>query len=169
MEDFPGKDTIVAMPSFRESSLPRDWTHISCIAGGFFTAELPGKPPFLLHFDWINHRQTSYLYYSMQGVIIKGILLWFSQRVKPFLNPICRVWSSRDTPFNSNFSLSSVQSLSRVRLFAIPWIAARQASLSITNSRSSLRWFFLRQNSSSTANLWNQTLRASKITMVGET
>ena len=29
---------------------------------------------------------------------------------------------------------SSVQSLSRVRLFAIPWIAAHQASLSITNS-----------------------------------
>ena len=34
---------------------------------------------------------------------------------------------------------SSVQSISRVRLFATPWIAARQASLSITNSRSSLR------------------------------
>ena len=34
---------------------------------------------------------------------------------------------------------SSVQSLSRVRLFATPWIAACQASLSITNSRSSLR------------------------------
>ena len=32
---------------------------------------------------------------------------------------------------------SSVQSLSHVRLFAIPWIAACQASLSITNSRSS--------------------------------
>ena len=30
----------------------------------------------------------------------------------------------------------SVQSLSRVRLFATPWTAARQASLSITNSRS---------------------------------
>ena len=28
---------------------------------------------------------------------------------------------------------SSVQSLSRVRLFATPWITARQASLSITN------------------------------------
>ena len=38
-----------------------------------------------------------------------------------------------------NFMFSSVQSLSRVRLFAIPWIAARQASLSITNSWSSLR------------------------------
>ena len=35
--------------------------------------------------------------------------------------------------------LSSVQSLSHVWLFAIPWIAARQASLSITNSRSLLR------------------------------
>ena len=34
---------------------------------------------------------------------------------------------------------SSVQSLSRVRLFATPWIAARQASLSIANSRSSLK------------------------------
>ena len=31
---------------------------------------------------------------------------------------------------------SSVQSLSRVQLFATPWTAARQASLSITNSRS---------------------------------
>ena len=34
---------------------------------------------------------------------------------------------------------NSVQSLSYVRLFATPWIAARQASLFITNSRSSLR------------------------------
>ena len=35
--------------------------------------------------------------------------------------------------------ISSVQSLSHVRLFATPWIKARQASMSITNSRSSLR------------------------------
>ena len=34
---------------------------------------------------------------------------------------------------------SSVQLLSRVRLFATPLIAARQASLSITNSRSLLK------------------------------
>ena len=33
----------------------------------------------------------------------------------------------------------SVQSLSRVRLFATPWTAARQASLSITNSQSLLK------------------------------
>ena len=34
---------------------------------------------------------------------------------------------------------SSVQLLSHVRLFATPWIAARHASLSITNSRSPLK------------------------------
>ena len=38
-----------------------------------------------------------------------------------------------------HIQFSSVQSLSRVRLFATPWIAAHQASLSITISRSSLR------------------------------
>ena len=34
------------------------------------------------------------------------------------------------------FQFSSVQSLSHVRLFVNPWTAARQASLSITNSQS---------------------------------
>ena len=34
----------VAISSSRESSWPRDGTHVSCIAGGFFTAQPPGKP-----------------------------------------------------------------------------------------------------------------------------
>ena len=38
-----------------------------------------------------------------------------------------------------NGQFSSVQLLSCVQLFSTPWIAARQASLSITNSRSSLK------------------------------
>ena len=36
----------------------------------------------------------------------------------------------------TNLHFSSVQSLSSVRLFGTPWTTARQASLSITNSRS---------------------------------
>ena len=36
-------------------------------------------------------------------------------------------------------TLSSVQSLSQVQLFVTPWTAARQASLSITNSRTLLK------------------------------
>ena len=38
-----------------------------------------------------------------------------------------------------NNSCCSVQSLSRVQLFATPWTAARQAFLSITNSQSLLK------------------------------
>ena len=39
--------------------------------------------------------------------------------------------------FQISVQFSSVQSLSRVRLFATPWITACQASLSITNTQSS--------------------------------
>ena len=44
----------------------------------------------------------------------------------------------------SSVQFSSVRLLSRVRLFAIPWITARQASLSITNSQSLLKLMSIR-------------------------
>ena len=40
---------------------------------------------------------------------------------------------------HTHHCISSVQSLSRVRLFATPWTAARQASLSINNSQNLLK------------------------------
>ena len=43
------------------------------------------------------------------------------------------------SPGKGKDQIRSDQSLSRFRLFATPWIAARQASLSITNSWSSLK------------------------------
>ena len=46
----------------------------------------------------------------------------------------CTVWATREAP-----QFRSVQSFSRVWLFATPWTAACQAYLSITDSRSSLR------------------------------
>ena len=55
------------------------------------------------------------------------------------------VWVEKRVPhFWGNFTAvlgvsQSVQSLSHVWLFVTPWITAHQASLSITNSRSSLR------------------------------
>ena len=59
-------------------------------------------------------------------------------------------WETRETenrlftlwhwaPWHVLVQFSSVQSLSRVQLFVIPWIAACQASLSITNSQSLLK------------------------------
>ena len=71
----------IAYPFSSGSSRPRNRTGVSCIAGGFFTNELSGKP----------------------------------------------------------WTMSSVQSFSRVWLFETPWIAACQASLSITNSWSLLK------------------------------
>ena len=41
--------------------------------------------------------------------------------------------------YNTYYTIRSDQMLSHVRLFATPWIEVRQASLSITNSRSSLK------------------------------
>ena len=70
---------------------------------------------------------------STRGSILDRSQVWLlteSQKVSKSLTPSshCQV-----------LQFSSVQSLSRVQLFATPWIAAHQASLSITNSRSSLR------------------------------
>ena len=67
-------------------------------------------------------------------------MLWFKNKM--FLKQLfCRSIMNNGKTINpSNLNqFSSVQSLSRIWLFATPWIAARQASLSITISRSSLR------------------------------
>ena len=59
--------------------------------------------------------------------ILEWVIPWYGEDAKG------ACWGSLYGQF------SSVQSLSRVRLFATPWTAARQASLSITNSRSLLK------------------------------
>ena len=74
-------------------------------------------------------------------------LIWFVTLIHKWMNEAIQSLSSKQwltcieqyQPSSNQNQFSSVQSLSRVRLFATLWIAARQASLSITNSRSSLR------------------------------
>ena len=65
-----------------------------------------------LKWVWLNHCHLTYLIFAIKNEV-RGVALIYH-----------------------SVQFSSVQSLSRVRLFAIPWTAARQASLSITNSRS---------------------------------
>ena len=65
---------------------------------------------------------------------------WTSERT--FITNIFAKFSNH-TCFSSVQFSSVAQSLTRVRLFATPWIAAHQASLSITSSRSSLRFTFI--------------------------
>ena len=58
----------------------------------------------------------------------------FSLSLRIVVDP-CLIWKEQNKLYMNQFS--SVQSLSCVWLFAAPWTAACQASLSITNSRSS--------------------------------
>ena len=74
------------------------------------------------------------------------IVSWFSTRVLRLFNGekillVIMVWRQLAIQMGETEvgPFSSVQSLSRVLLFGTPWIAAHQASLSITNSRSSPR------------------------------
>jgi len=74
----------------------------------------------------------------------KGSYHWRSENWQNWQMTKFRPFESDPFPHNtmvprSSVQFNSVQSLSRVRLFATPRIAAHQASLSITNSRSSPR------------------------------
>ena len=74
---------------------------------------------------------------------------FFLKASHPLYSFSCAIWSldisfiylffTSKSSIVASVHFSSVQFLSRVWLFETPWIAARQASLSITNSRSSLK------------------------------
>ena len=49
----------VAISFSRRCFQPRDQTHVSCIAGGFFTAEPPGKPAHKIWFNQIKKKKSS--------------------------------------------------------------------------------------------------------------
>ena len=78
-------------------------------------------------------------------VILKSIFPFFailsSQTIKEYQKALdSKSWKLMITlSISKVIQISSVQSLSHVRLFATPWTAAHQASLSITNSWSLLK------------------------------
>ena len=72
--------------------------------------------------------KTETLRYQVHRIVAR--LQWFdTYKTHTKMTDICII--------SISVQFSSVQLLSRVRLFATPWIAACQASLSITNSRNS--------------------------------
>ena len=71
------------------------------------------------------------------GVRWEGSSGW-GTHVHPWLIHV-NVWQ-KPPQYRKVIQFSSVQLLSHVRLFETPWIAARQASLSITNSQSLLKF-----------------------------
>ena len=96
--------------SFSSGSFqPRGGTCISCLADGFFTTETPGSPG-------ISHCGISHCGISHCGISHENSWLYLVV-----------------------FVVAIVQSLSHVQLFATPWTAGYQASLSFTISRRLLK------------------------------
>ena len=122
----------VAMPSSRGFSQSRDQTQVSGIAGSFFTI-------------WATKEAQEYC----SGLSSPSPEDFPNSEIQPsllhcrqILYHLSHQGSSsqpRDQICTSRIQFSSVQPLSHVQLFATHWISARQASLSITNSRCSLR------------------------------
>ena len=82
--------------------------------------------------------------FSTPGCPVHHQLLELAQthahRVRDAIQPSHPLSSPSPLAFNLwNKGISSVQLFCRVPLFAIPWVAAHQASLSITNSQSSFK------------------------------
>ena len=99
---------------------------------------------FLLYFILLLILQIMFKRHSEEQIAenraFQHILFFVIESQK--LNCWANVYMSNTRLFKIYFYLYTIrsdQSLSPVRLFVTPWIAARQASLSITNSQSSLR------------------------------
>ena len=68
--------------------------------------------------------------------MLRGLICYISIRIGQFKTTIKKHLPNKSfsSCHKKHHQFSSVHSLSRVQLFATPWITARQASLSITNS-----------------------------------
>ena len=114
----------------------------SCLVRGAYLGHAKNQPHGTLDGSTVNKQspptaewfQGLWLYFQPE----ERQLSFFEKGRK--LRPRNLRWHAQSTPTpKQDLQFSSVQSLSRVRLFGTPWIATRQAYVSITNSRTSLR------------------------------
>ena len=125
------KDTITGS-EFIMYGLPRDWQDWEFVVAKCLMAGDRYQPMTIYSESFVSHVKKGFSpYCTLPRQSLKD---WHFLRAK-----ISRGETSLKEHSQRDLQFSSVQSLSRVRLFATPWIAARQASLSTTNSRSSLR------------------------------
>ena len=125
----------VAVSSSKGASLPRGWTGWVLHLQNWLEGSLP-----------LSHLESPLKYFTLPLIFNN----WSTNQIW-ILKFVCK--SQVDCTYtgpgkyeswhvaspSKGVQFSSVQVLSRVRLSATPWIAARQASLSITNSWSSLK------------------------------
>ena len=122
--------------------------HDSILAWRIPWTEEPGGPQSMwlqrIRHDWVTNTHTVLLY--IQRYIYTHIHTHHIFSIRASVHGHLDCFHNGSPPWNkqsltscNSRSSQSVQSLSRVRLLATPWIAACQASLPITSSRSSLR------------------------------
>ena len=93
------------------------------VGGQFNCSELPMVPHACSEGQKSKNKKLTYIYFiSLMSISFPFLLIYFVKSISILLS-----------------LLSWVQSLSHVQLFATPWTAAHQASLSITKSRSLLK------------------------------
>ena len=104
------------------------WQQVSWFAQSIplYETNLPSPLPSSPHYTWFLKLSIGCLPNPMWPASCHPILLW----------PAVLDYPATQKP---PITFSSVQSLSHVWLFATPWTAAYQASLSITNSQSLLK------------------------------
>ena len=98
------------------------------------------------NYYYVFNLETTHKEFCLQknsnNILYLYVTEWFFLMTEEqIINIRCCIWYNCLLEIESNKQInkiSSVQSLSLVWLFATPWTAARQASLSITNSHSSL-------------------------------
>ena len=123
----------VAYPFFRGLPIPGIKPGSPALQSDCLPAEQPGQPTYICIYIYTH----IHIYVCMY---MKPLCICVYICIYTYMNVcICIfVCSCTHTHTHTHIYISD-QSLSRVRLFATPWIAACQASLSITNSQSSLR------------------------------
>jgi len=102
----------------------------SNVASSFSLSSLSGSPVRSILGLYIVSRVSYFLKYIFHPLNLSMLHFWVVS---------CDIPSSSVILSLAAYQFSSVQSLSHVRLFATPWTAAHQASVSITNSWSLLK------------------------------
>ena len=152
---IPGTGEPGGLPSMGSHRVGHDWSDLAAVAAAakvkkglpFWWVPQPGQ---FWSKDRAKNGSHALAYFGCLADVHPAVSAWAPEVVA--LTSRCPSYGRRALgtcvlqkqwlTFEKHTSLfclqfSSVQSLIRVWLFATPWIAARQASLSITNSRSS--------------------------------
>ena len=136
----PGFPVLHYLPGFLSDSSPlSQWCYLTILSSGtFFSFHLQSFPTSgFFPMSYLCIRWPKYWSFSF-SINPSNISGWFPLGLTALISFLPKGLSTV-----SSVQFCSVQLLNQVQLFATPWTIARQASLFITNSQSSLKLMFI--------------------------